>query len=125
MSGFDLETTYLSLDGAGAVAEHPGGAAFWASVETNATLKGTLVIVVAGDSDWPHWEMHPAGQEILVMLEGEQTLLLDGGAGETRHLMTAGTTLVVPAGVWHRALIDQPTRMLAITYGAGTQHRAL
>ncbi len=125
MSGFDLERTYLSLDGAGGVAEHPGGAAFWATIETNSTLKGTLVIVIAGDGDWPHWEMHPSGQEILVLLEGELTMLFDDGVGETRHLMSAGTTLIVPSGVWHRALIDRPTRMMAITYGAGTDHRPI
>lgn len=125
MSGFDLESTYLSLDGAGAVAEHPGGADFWATIATNSTLKGTLVIVIAGDSDWPHWEMHPAGQEILVLLEGELTMIFDGGEGETRHPMAAGTTLIVPAGVWHRALIDRRTRLLAITYGAGTTHRGV
>ena len=125
MSGFDLERTYLSLDGAGTVVEHAGGADFWAGIETNSTLQGTLVIVIAGDSDWPHWEMHPAGQEILILLEGELTMLFDAGAGETRHPMAAGTTLIVPAGIWHRALIDRPTRMMAITYGAGTAHRAI
>ena len=42
---------------------------------------------------------------------------------QSRHEMQAGCTLIVPAGVWHRALVPEPTRLLAITYGAGTRQR--
>lgn len=123
MAAFDLETTYLSLDGQGGVGVHPVGADFWATIGQNTTIKPTLVTVFEGDRDWPHWEMHPEGDEVLIMLEGEQTLVLDGPDGETCHAMAAGSTLVIPAGVWHRALVARPTRTLFITYGAGTTHR--
>ena len=123
MTRFDLEETYLSLDGAGAVAEHPVDAGFWATIDRNTALKGTLVAVFRGNADWDHWEMHPAGDEILVLIEGTLTMLLQRDGDVTRHLMVDGSTLVVPAGVWHRALIDRPTRLMAITYGAGTTHR--
>jgi mannose-6-phosphate isomerase-like protein (cupin superfamily) len=125
MSGFDLETTYLSLDGAGAVVRHPVDERFWATIDANPTLQGTLVAAFKGDRDWTHWEMHPAGEEILVLLEGELVMLFEGAEGETRHPMFAGTTVIVPAGIWHRALVDRPTRLLAITYGAGTEHKPI
>lgn len=123
MPAFDLETTYLSLDGKGAVAAHPVGPDFWATIDKNTSLNPTLITVFEGDSDWPHWEMHPEGDEILVQLEGRQTIIFDGPDGETRHPMATGSTLVIPAGVWHRAMAAEPTRTLFITYGAGTTHR--
>jgi mannose-6-phosphate isomerase-like protein (cupin superfamily) len=124
MTAFDLETTYLSLDGRGGVAVHAVDADFWRTIDANPSLKENLVGVYAGDADWPQWEMHPAGDEVLVLLEGRLTMLFEGPEGrESRHEMGPGATLVVPAGVWHRALIPGPTRLLAITYGAGTRHR--
>lgn len=125
MPAFDLETTYLSLDGEGRVARHPVDDAFWATIDRNADLLGTLVGAHVSTADWPHWEMHPEGEEVLVQLEGEMTLLLDEPAGERRVAMTPGATCVVPRGVWHRALVPATSRFLAITYGAGTRHRPL
>ena len=125
MPPFDLETTYLSLDGHGAVSRHPVGPEFWATIDRNPDLLGTLVTVSTADRDWTSWEMHPEGAEILVLLEGRLTMILDGPAGEERHPMAAGATLVVPKGTWHRALIAERIRMLFITYGAGTTHRPL
>lgn len=124
MPAFDLETTYLSLDGRGGVAVHPVDADFWRTIESNPTLKDNLVGVYAGDADWTSWEMHPVGDEVLVLLEGRMSMLFEHPDGrQSRHEMQAGSTLIVPAGVWHRALVAEPTRLLAITYGAGTQHR--
>ncbi|HLZ77550.1 cupin domain-containing protein [Phenylobacterium sp.] len=125
MAAFDLETTYLSLDGQGAVGVHPVGPDFWATIGQNRDILGTLVTVSGGDRDWTSWEMHPQGDEILVLLEGRATMVLDGGGEETRHAMQPGTTLVIPKGTWHRALIAEPMRMLFVTYGAGTTHRPL
>jgi len=125
MPSFDLETTYLSLDGQGAVAVHPVGPEFWATIEQNQDVLGTLVGVYAGREDWPHWEMHPEGDEILVLLEGRITMILDDGAAERRVELAPGGTLVMPRAVWHRALVPEPSRLLAITYGAGTRHRPI
>jgi mannose-6-phosphate isomerase-like protein (cupin superfamily) len=122
---FDLEATYLSLDGQGAVATHPVGPDFWAGIGQNADILGTLITVSTADRDWSTWEMHPEGAEILVLLEGRATLVLDGAGGVTRHAMAPGTTLVIPKGTWHRALVAEPIRMLFVTYGAGTTHRPI
>jgi len=123
-TAFDLETTYLALDGAGAVTQMEGGEAFWRNVATKAPAGGTLVTVNGGEGDWPHWEMHPAGEEVLVVLEGSARILFEhpDGRTETRD-MKRGVTLVVPRGVWHRALDQHGLKTLFITYGTGTQHR--
>ena len=125
MARFDLEDTYLSLDGAGAVGVHPVGPDFWATIGQNGDILGTLITVSGADRDWTTWEMHPQGAEILVLLEGRLTMVLDDAGRETRHPMTPGTTLVIPRGAWHRALIAEPIRMLFVTYSAGTTHRPL
>jgi mannose-6-phosphate isomerase-like protein (cupin superfamily) len=118
----ELERTYLSLDGQGQVRTHPANG-FWETVDTNPDLLGTLVAGFVSTEDWPHWEMHPAGEEVIVLLEGRMTMILDEPAGERRVEMTPGSTCIVPRGVWHRALVPQASRFLGLTYGAGTTHR--
>lgn len=127
MTAFDLEATYLGLDGAGKVTAMAGGAAFWRGIDSNAAAgAGTLITVNRGEGDWSHWEVHPLGDEVLVTLEGSVRMVFerDGGREET-HEMTAGSMLVVPAGVWHRAVNQRGLAMMFITYGAGTEHRPL
>ncbi len=123
-TAFDLEGAYLALEGAGAVTQMEGGAAFWRNVATSPAAGGTLVTVSGGEGDWPHWEMHPAADEVLVGLEGSARLVFEHPDGRTAvHDLIPGVTLVVPRGVWHRALGQRALKVLFITYGAGTQHR--
>jgi mannose-6-phosphate isomerase-like protein (cupin superfamily) len=123
MTTYDLETTYLSLDGNGAVARHDGGEVFWRRIGQDPAVKATLVTVGTGSGDWPQWEMHPQGDEILVLLEGRLTVVLEEDGKRREVAMTPGSTLVVPKGAWHRAVAQQDVRMLFVTYGPGTTHR--
>ena len=122
--GLELEDTYLSLDGRGRVREH-AAEGFWETVDSNADVLGTLVAGFVSTEDWPHWEMHPEGEEVLVLVEGRMTLILDEPAGERRVEMTPGATCIVPRGVYHRALVPTLSRFIGVTYGAGTTHRPL
>ena len=124
MTVYDLENTYVLLDGAGGVKTTRGGEAFWRGVADNPDARGALVIVSGGDGDWTTWEMHPAGDEVLVLLEGALAMIFEHPDGRTtRHPLAPGATLIVPAGVWHRAVDQRGVRMLCITHGAGTEHR--
>jgi mannose-6-phosphate isomerase-like protein (cupin superfamily) len=124
MTAFDLESTYLFLDGAGGVASAKGGPEFWAGVQSEPRAGGTMVIVSDGRSDWRTWEMHPAGDEVLVFLEGAPRFFLDHPDGRLERVDSRpGATLVVPKGAWHRAEADGPYKILFITYGAGTTHK--
>jgi len=124
MPRFDLEDTYLSLDGQGGLAVHPVEG-FWETIDTNPDLLGTLVSAYVSTEDWPQWEMHPEGEEVLVLLDGRMSMILDESGGERRVEMAPGVTCIVPRGVWHRALVPEPSRFLAITYGTGTRQRPL
>lgn len=123
MASFDLETTYLSLDGAGRVKTLPVGPNFWTTIDSNPDIDANLMAVFRGEGDWDHWEMHPKGDEVLVLLEGSMRIALDRPEGPEIVFMSPGTTLVVPAGVWHRGLDQQGVKLLALTYGEGTEHR--
>ncbi len=68
--------------------------------------------------------MHPAGDELLVLLSGAIDVVLETDAGNRVVELTEGTSCLVPRGTWHRQ-IRTPGRELAITYGKGTQHRPL
>jgi mannose-6-phosphate isomerase-like protein (cupin superfamily) len=70
-----------------------------------------------------HWECHPRGDEILVVLSGAMDAVLELPQGERVVPLTAGIACVVPRGVWHRLRTREPARLLALTYGKGTQHR--
>lgn len=123
MPRFDLETTYLSLGGAGEVRSLPVGPQFWTTIDDNPDLLANLMAVFSGEGDWDHREMHPEGDEVLVLLEGEMRMVFDRPEGLEVLFMSPGTTVVVPAGVWHRGLDQRGAKLLAITYGAGTEHR--
>ena len=124
MAVHDLEATYLGLGVEGGVAVMPGGAEFWRTVADNPNLGGYLVTVSVGEGDWPQWEMHPQGDEVLVTLEGEGDVILEHPDGSlTRHDMRPGVMLVVPKGAWHRGVRQAGLKLLFITWGAGTTHR--
>ena len=53
MAHFDLEDTYLSLDGQGGLAAHPVEG-FWESVDLNLDILSTLVSATVSPEDWPH-----------------------------------------------------------------------
>ena len=120
---FDLETTYLALDGKGEVVPLPVTPDFWSTIDKSPAVFRSMIGVYPVNSDWPHWEMHPAGAEILVLLDGALDMLLEEDGAQRIAPMSAGTTLIVPAGAWHRALVRTPGRLLAVTYGPGTEHR--
>jgi mannose-6-phosphate isomerase-like protein (cupin superfamily) len=84
-----------------------------------------LVTTHSYDKDWPNWEMHPNGDEIVMLLEGSTTMVLEIGGGEKLvELNESCAYVVVPRGTWHTSRARGPCRMLFITAGEGTQTRA-
>lgn len=76
-------------------------------------------------SDWPSWEIHPAGDELVLLLAGEARFLLQHASGvETIHLSEAGSYAVIPRNTWHTAHTQVHSRILFMTPGAGTKNQA-
>lgn len=83
----------------------------------------SLMAVHEFSESWPTWERHPAGDEIVMLLSGSATMVLKTGEGEEAvTLETAGAYVIVPKGVWHTAKVSEPSRMLFITPGEGTEN---
>ena len=122
---FQPDATYALLDAAGGIRTQPGGAAFWCqpSEALDALGRDWLVSEFACEGDWDSWEMHPAGEELVYLLEGDIEFLMELPDGVCARRITGRGAVVVPRGVWHTARVFQPSRMFFITRGAGTQHR--
>ncbi len=121
---FSLDSTYIHLRPDGSALAIEGGAKFWAGVEGRHDLDhGRLMGSTGQNADWNHWERHPAGDEILVLLSGELELVLDTERGEERASLKAGQTFIVPKGVWHRGIVKKPGQLMFLTPGSGTEHR--
>ena len=90
-----------------------------------AGFKGHLLISQHEFSeDWPTWERHPAGDELVMLLTGRATLLMRLDAGDQSvELDEPGSYVVVPRNTWHTARVSGSVRMLFMTPGEGTENR--
>lgn len=124
---YELASTYLRLRPDASVEPLPVDDTFWPRLmrgELGDFHREYLVTTFGFDGDWPMWERHPNGDEVVVLLEGRATFVLEMDGGEkTCPLDTAGAYVIVPRGTWHTARVASPCRMLFITAGEGTEHR--
>lgn len=87
-------------------------------------LVGVKAVACDADVHGDVWERHPAGEEMLCVLEGRVVLTLAGeGGAETDVLLDSRRCAVVPRGVWHRLHIACPGKILFVTPGHGSEHR--
>jgi mannose-6-phosphate isomerase-like protein (cupin superfamily) len=124
-SSFDPASTYVGLAPSGSASRIEVTPEFWGTIDTRADLAdGRLVAVFACAADWRHWEMHPHGEEVLVLLSGSITMIFEENGVERDVALQQGRACIVPRGTWHRAIVAVAGQLLAITYGRGTEHRA-
>jgi len=84
-----------------------------------------LIACYEFDSDWSGWEMHPNGDEVVVLLSGAVSLVLKNGEEQTSILLKEqGQFVVVPKATWHTIKTSAHSKLLFVTPGEGTQHRA-
>ena len=116
--------TYVHLAQDGKAQTLPGDS-FWQlpASEMAHYGKGWLISEYECSRDWPTWEMHPEGDEFVYLLSGAVDLLLEQDGGIVSTSLQGAGAVVVPRGTWHTAKVRQPSRMLHVTRGAGTQHR--
>jgi mannose-6-phosphate isomerase-like protein (cupin superfamily) len=131
---FDLGDRMLHLEAGGRAVELPQSGAFWevlihgtgddpGGLYLRTAAPGWLMGIFEMKEASATWEMHPAGGEALTVLTGAMTVVLDEPGGERRIRLVPGRTCLVPQGVWHRFEVHQPGRLLALTWGTGTEHR--
>jgi mannose-6-phosphate isomerase-like protein (cupin superfamily) len=119
--------TYLHVQDGGKTQQIAVNEQFWSDIAGGAKPEldqGRLMSAFSFSADWPSWERHPAGEELVMLLSGSAVLLLEEANGERELLLdTVGSYVLVPKGVWHTARTTQPTTLLFLTPGAGTEHR--
>jgi mannose-6-phosphate isomerase-like protein (cupin superfamily) len=121
---FSLDSIYVNLRPDDSTTVLKAGPRFWSAIDKRTDLDdGRLMGKTRQRKDWDHWERHPAGDEILVLLSGELELVLLTARGERHTRLKAGQAFVVPKGSWHRGIVHKPGELMFITPGAGTEHR--
>ena len=74
----------------------------------------------------PHaGEMHPDGDEVLYLISGRLTVVLEDESPPRQVVLEPGQALIVPRGVWHQVNVDEPSQLLHVTPGPGGEHRPL
>ena len=72
----------------------------------------------------PHGgEVHPDGDELLFIVSGRVTVVLEDEEPPRRVDVDCGQAFIVPQGVWHRVEIDEPTQLVYVTPGPRGAHR--
>lgn len=124
---YNINSTFLRLRSDVSVEPLTADDGFWDKLGRGALgdfHNEYLVSCHAFDGDWASWEMHPNGDEMVCLLEGAVTFVLEREDGNREiELRDTGDFAVVPQGTWHTARIREPSRVLFITAGEGTQHR--
>ena len=122
-----LLSTYVRLRPDASVETLPVDDTFWPRVADGALgnfRNEYLVSCYDFDRDWDSWENHPHGDEIVCLLAGATTFVMETIGGERRiELREGGSFLVVPKNTWHTAKVGVPSRALFITAGEDTQQR--
>jgi mannose-6-phosphate isomerase-like protein (cupin superfamily) len=117
----DLADTYLHLERGAGLRVLDVDDNFWATIDQRADLDdGRLVMATPVTTDWTSWEMHPHGDEVILVTEGVVRVHVDPGEPV---VVPAPDLVVMPAGNCHTMDVIEPARVVTITWGAGTQHR--
>ena len=74
------------------------------------------------DVHFPDWEMHPAGDELLLLTSGALSVDVRDGATQRTTPLPSQSAFIVPAGVWHRLIVHEPSVLIAMTPRHNTVH---
>ncbi len=118
-----IDTTRVIFKPSGDAALQEVTPDFYAKLEQFGDFMGhTLIQQFHFDEPWGTWEMHPHGDEFVLLVSGDTSLQLKmpGQTATEVRVNTPGTYVMVPKGAWHTAIPHAPTTMLFVTPGAGT-----
>ena len=116
---------YLARDGT--MRAYARTVEFLRSAGTNPELMDGRVLSlhqVTGPHDvhYPDWEMHPEGDELLILASGSVSVeLREDDMGRTVSVPPQAA-FIVPAGIFHRLIVHTPSVLMAITPGHNTVH---
>lgn len=127
LSPLHIDTTHLRLTPEGRADRLPVTDQFWPDLVAGKYgdfHNEYLVSTSSFERDWPTWEQHPNGDEIVILMKGAVDFMLETPDGLCKlEIRKPGEYAFVPKGTWHTASPLEPTTMLFITAGEGTQVR--
>ncbi len=121
-----LESTYIRLRPNARVETLAVDNGFWPKLmrgELGDFHHEYLVTMHSYEGNWNQWEMHPHGDEIVCLISGSVNFILERPSNKIVSLSNPGSYVVVPIGTWHTADVLQPSSIIFMTAGEGTQHR--
>jgi mannose-6-phosphate isomerase-like protein (cupin superfamily) len=120
-----LEHTYLHLRPDNSAKAVNVTSDFWSALGSGKRPEldaGRLMLQFDGTEDWSTWERHPEGEEVVLLVAGEATLVLEAPRGVVlHHLKRPGDFVLVPRNVWHTAKVKNFCTLLFVTPGKGTE----
>lgn len=123
----NLFSTWLRADAGASISALPVDEHFWPRLmngEHGSFSQAYLVSAMPMADDWNQWERHPAGDELVCLLDGEVDVIVESAAGDEVHeLRVPGDFVVLPAGAWHTADVRKAGHALFMTPGEGSEHR--
>lgn len=128
MEQFNIANTFVALEQGARARPLPVNEDFWpALIGGRLGPVHRLVSCFSFNEDWSAWERHPAGEELVCLLEGEVELHLEkeDGSRDSVVLQKAGDFVLVPPNTWHTAKVRRPARMMFVTPGEGTENRPI
>lgn len=89
-------------------------------------IDGLTIGAPAVTADAPHnGEVHPDGDELLYLVSGAMSLLLEMPDGDVEVELRTGDAVVLPKGVWHKLTLREACQLLHITPGPNGDARPL
>ena len=133
MATFDLFGSRLHLDSRGDALLIEDSGEFWSELMSGdlrrrdvarvASEPGYLMAAFHLREDPAHWERHPAGDEVICLMSGRVDFVLEESYGQRVISLQGHETCVVPKGTWHRIVVREPSDVLFVTFGLGTEHK--
>jgi len=121
----DLDVTRLVYTPEGAALVRPVIFDFYKALDTDfdGFAGHMLVSRHRFEKAWSTWEIHPNGDETVILIAGDVDIVLWLDDTEQVFRVTEpGTYIVVPKGIWHTARPRTVTTMVFLTHGEGTRH---
>ncbi|WP_394824532.1 hypothetical protein [Pendulispora albinea] len=126
LSGLSPARTYIHLSNLGGASAIDVDERFWETLGSrDDLLEGRLLGLMHLESDSDHCEMHPSGDEILILLSGAIDVIVHQPEGDVVTRLTGLGACIVPRGIWHRVLVRAPSEMIFVTPGKGTEVRPI
>lgn len=124
---YNISNTYARLKPDASAEPLPVNESFWQELSNGkfgSFENEFLVTTQSFAQNWPVWEMHPKGEEVIILLTGNIDLILEKKTGnKIVRLQQQGDWLMVPKGQWHTAHVNALSTVIFITAGEGTLHR--